>query len=98
MFWPSGHRVAAPPMASGLILPIYYCQRAMFQLPGWQRGDEYGWMLEPRRQELTIFGLGGTISTPPEGLEAEVMVVRGFDELTSRQSEVHCHIVIFVEV
>ena len=45
-------------------------------------------MTLPRQQKLTIFGLGGTIGTGPEGIEADVMVVHDFDELATRASEV----------
>jgi carboxypeptidase Q len=38
--------------------------------------------------------LGGTVPTPPGGLEGEVLVVKSFDELRSRGAEAKGRIVL----
>lgn len=51
-------------------------------VPRWVRGaPEVCRMLSPRQQELRVCALGGSVATPPGGLTAEVVEVRGFDEL-----------------
>lgn len=48
------------------------------------RGKELAMLLEPRLGNLSILGLGTSIGTAPEGLQAEVLVVKSFDELNAK--------------
>lgn len=64
-------------------------------VPHWVRGEESATLIEPRRQELPMLGLGGSIATPPEGITAEVLVVGSFDELEQRAAEARGRIVLF---
>lgn len=64
-------------------------------VPRWVRGEESATLIEPRRQELPMLGLGGSIATPPEGITAEVLVVSSFDELERRAAEARGKIVLF---
>lgn len=45
-----------------------------FTIPGWERGEERAALLAPFPQPLEITGLGGSVPTPPEGLEAELVL------------------------
>jgi carboxypeptidase Q len=64
-------------------------------VPRWVRGNESLEMLEPPLHALPMLGLGGSVGTPAEGLEADVVVVKTFDELTQRAAEVTGKIVLF---
>ncbi|XP_022087593.1 carboxypeptidase Q-like [Acanthaster planci] len=64
-------------------------------VPHWVRGNESAVMLEPRRYNLIMLGLGSSVGTPPEGITAEAIVVSSFDELKKRASEVPGKIVVF---
>ena len=65
-------------------------------VPHWVRGREALSLLEPGQQrDLQILGLGGSVGTPAEGITAEVLVVRSFDELEARRDEAQGKIVLF---
>ncbi len=64
-------------------------------VPKWVRGEEWVELVEPRFKKLEMLGLGGSISTPTEGIEAEVLVVGSFDELETRKEEAQGKIVLF---
>jgi len=64
-------------------------------VPHWVRGGESAECLAPTRFPLPVLGLGGTVGTPPGGIEAEVLAVRDFDELTARAGEARGRIVLF---
>lgn len=38
-------------------------------------------MIAPRKTKIGVLTLGGSIGTPPEGIESEVLVVHSFEEL-----------------
>jgi carboxypeptidase Q len=52
-------------------------------VPRWVRGNESAEIVDPPRHQVAMLGLGGSIATPPGGLEADVLVVNSFDELRS---------------
>ena len=64
-------------------------------VPRWVRGDESLELINPAHHSLPMLGLGGSVGTPPGGLEADVLVVRTFDELTERGAAAKGKIVLF---
>jgi len=58
-------------------------------VPHWVRGEETAALVQfpgqaaDTTQKIVLTALGGSVATPPEGLTAEVVVVRDFDELRS---------------
>src|SRR5438034_3785710 len=56
-------------------------------VPHWMRGEETVALVEfpgqaqSTMQKIVLCALGGSVATPPEGIEAEVIAVRNFDEL-----------------
>jgi hypothetical protein len=48
---------------------------------GWARGVERGEIISPSPQPLIVTALGGSVATPPEGIEAEMALFKTFDEL-----------------
>jgi len=64
-------------------------------VPKWTRGRESAEIVDPPRHTLSILGLGGSVATPPGGLEAEVLVVESFNELRMRAGDAKGRIVLF---
>ena len=48
---------------------------------GWARGVEKAEITSPAPQPLVVTALGGSGTTPPEGIEAEVALFKNYDEL-----------------
>jgi carboxypeptidase Q len=64
-------------------------------VPHWVRGAESAELLEPRARWLPMLGLGGSVGTPPEGITAQVLVVKSFADLNGRALEASGKIVLF---
>jgi carboxypeptidase Q len=74
-------------------------------VPHWIRGAEiaalvdYPGMVPGATQKIVLTALGGSTSTPPDGLTAEVVTVNTFDELTALgRDKVAGKIVLFNEI
>lgn len=65
------------------------------QVPHWVRGNEAAFLMLPRFKKLAILGLGGSIGTGRYGIVAEVIVVKSFDELKAKSSQVKGKIVVY---
>lgn len=64
-------------------------------VPRWVRGHEGAEIVHPFFQHLVMLGLGGSVATPPGGVEAEVLVVEGFDDLRMKAVDARGRIVLF---
>jgi carboxypeptidase Q len=71
-------------------------------VPHWVRGEETAALIQfpgqaqSTTQKIVLCALGGSVATPPEGIEAGVIAVRNFDELKSiPQDKVAGKIVLF---
>jgi len=65
------------------------------KVPHWVRGQESLEIVAPRRHTLVMLGLGNSVGTPPDGIEAELLVVRSFDELQAAGASVKGKMVLF---
>jgi len=52
-----------------------------FTMPYWERGIETAEIVAPFPQQLYITSLGGSVATPPEGIEAEIAYFPTFEDL-----------------
>jgi hypothetical protein len=68
-------------------------------VPRWERGEvEELTVVEPAEhagERIPILALGGSVPTPAEGLEADVLAVTSFEELQARAAEAAGRIVLF---
>lgn len=65
------------------------------KVPKWVRGRESATLVEPREHPIVMLGLGGSVGTPPEGITAEVVVVRDKKELDAVGDGARGKIVLF---
>lgn len=64
-------------------------------VPRWVRGKESATLLAPYEKELPMLGLGGSVGTPGNGIEAEVLVVKNFEELKANANKAKGKIVVY---
>ena len=67
------------------------------QVPHWVRGEESAELIEPRPRPLPMLGLGGSIATPPEGITAEVLVVKSLADIQAHAAEARGKIILINE-
>ena len=65
------------------------------RVPHWSRGAESLELSAPRVLPLVMLGLGNSIGTPADGVEAELLVVRSFSELQASAAAVRGRIVLY---
>ena len=64
-------------------------------VPKWVRGSESAEIVEPARHAIAMLGLGDSVGTTGEGVQAEVLVVRTFEELDAKAATARGRIVLF---
>ncbi len=64
-------------------------------IPKWVRGSESLEITNPPHHVVPMLGLGGSVATPPAGIEADVIVVSSGDELAKRAAQAKGKIVLF---
>jgi carboxypeptidase Q len=64
-------------------------------VPHWVRGRESAEIVAPGPHAMAMLGLGGSVATPPEGIQAEALVVGSFDELDRRAADAKRRIVVY---
>jgi carboxypeptidase Q len=65
------------------------------KVPRWVRGKESLSLVAPRQLDIPMLGLGMSVGTPPEGIEADLLVVSSFADLERRSAEARGRIVLF---
>jgi len=98
-----GHRLSGSPQLDRAIawaaaemtrdgLENVHTEKVM--VPKWVRGSESAQIVRPAPHTLAMLGLGDSVGTPREGLEAEVVVVHGFEELEAHAADLRGRIVL----
>ena len=64
-------------------------------VPHWERGKTESCTITNLKKKLSVLALGGSIATPTEGITAEVIEVKNFEELAQRKDEANGKIVFF---
>jgi carboxypeptidase Q len=64
-------------------------------VPRWVRGKEEGWLVTPAQQPIHLTALGGSVATPEQGIEAELVRVTSYDELRALGNLVEGKIVFY---
>jgi carboxypeptidase Q len=65
------------------------------KVPHWVRGQESVEITYPHRSALAMLGLGNSVGTSADGIDAELLVVRSFAELDAAGAAVKGKIVLF---
>lgn len=65
------------------------------EVPNWRRGVEKLTVLDEKPYELSVLALGGSVATPSEGIEAQVLVVSSYDELEKNRDKAKGRIVVY---
>ncbi|HEX4952591.1 MAG TPA: M28 family peptidase [Thermoanaerobaculia bacterium] len=66
-------------------------------VPHWVRGTNSGEILAPNRHPLVLTALGGSVATPPGGLEAEVLRVESLADLETRPNDSVAGKIVFID-
>lgn len=64
-------------------------------VPHWVRGEESAQLVSPWEKDMPMLGLGGSIGTPEDGIEAEAFVVSNFEELRKNAEKAKGKVVVY---
>jgi carboxypeptidase Q len=70
-------------------------RKDLVKVPHWVRGRESLEIVAPRRHAVPVIGLGLSVGTPADGIEADLLVVESFVDLERRGADVRGKIVLF---
>ena len=99
-----GHRLSGSPQLEGAIQwaaeemkrdGLENVRIEPVMVPKWVRGRERADIVQPAHRALAMLGLGDSVGTSPEGVEAEVLVVQSFAELDAKSALAKGRIVLF---
>lgn len=68
------------------------------KVPRWERGAEAGRLVAPHARDLVLTALGGSVGTPPGGLEAEVIGAGSIEELEKLDEKAVKGKIVFLSV
>ncbi len=68
-----------------------------FTIPYWSRRVDQASIVAPAPQAMVITALGGSTSTPPGGIEAEVVRFENMNELSAASSDVVTGKIVFID-
>mgnify|MGYP001813123537 FL=1 len=68
-----------------------------FTIPYWSRRVDRGSIVSPAPQNMVITALGGSTSTPPGGVEAEVIRFESMRELRAASSDIVAGKIVFID-
>ena len=99
-----GHRLSGTPQLDRAIqwaaeemtrdgLENVHTEKVM--VPRWVRGRESAETLEPAHHDMVMLGLGGSVATPADGVQADLLIVHSFEELDARSAQARGAIVLF---
>ena len=69
----------------------------VFKTVGWRRGAEALWVVAPSLQPLMVTAFGGSVATPPGGVEATLAYVGSFDALKRLPADALAGRIAFVD-
>jgi len=67
-----------------------------FEVPGWRRGREEGFLLTSQRQHIELSTLGGSPATPEGGLRAPLAFVATHDDLLAAPPGAYDGMIVFI--
>jgi carboxypeptidase Q len=99
-----GHRLSGSPQLDQAIswglaemkrdgLENVHAEKVM--VPKWVRGSESAEIVQPSHHAVAMLGLGGSVATPHEGIEAPILIVHSYEDLEMHAADARGRIVLF---